>query len=67
MRVTRRAPDAAAMKDWVGLQIEPLSESSSMVSPCFQLPETRELTLRIEEEGRQAPETSHAGIIRIGF
>jgi hypothetical protein len=29
--------------------------------------ETRELTLRIEEEGRSASKTSHAGIIRIGF
>jgi hypothetical protein len=26
--------------------------AASMVSPCFQLNETRELTLRIEEEGR---------------
>jgi hypothetical protein len=38
-----------------------------MISPCFSLLETRELTLRFEEEGRQAQETSHAGIIRIGF
>jgi len=36
-------------------------------SPCFELHETKELTLRCEEEGRLAPETSHAGIIRIGF
>ena len=36
-------------------------------SPCFELHETKELTLRFEEEGRLAPETSHAGIIRIGF
>jgi hypothetical protein len=39
----------------------------SMISPCFQIDETRELTLRIEEEGRSASKTSHAGIIRIGF
>jgi hypothetical protein len=38
-----------------------------MKSPCLELNETRELTLEIEEESRQAPETSHAGIIRIGF
>jgi hypothetical protein len=38
-----------------------------MGSPCFQLHETKELTLKIEEEGPKAPETSHAGIIRIGF
>jgi hypothetical protein len=38
-----------------------------MTSPCFQPIETRELTLNFEEEGRQALETSHAGIIRIGF
>jgi len=36
-------------------------------SPCFQLTETRLLTLPIEEEGHLASETSHAGIIRIGF
>src|ERR1017187_10848606 len=42
--------------------------ASSMVSPCsLKLHETRELTLRFEEEGRLASETSHAGIIRIGF
>jgi hypothetical protein len=29
--------------------------------------ETRELTLRFEEEGRSASKASHAGIIRIGF
>jgi hypothetical protein len=34
------------------------------VSCCF---ETRERTLRFEEEGRSASKASHAGIIRIGF
>jgi hypothetical protein len=38
-----------------------------MGSPCFQLHETRELTLKFEEEGKKPRETSHAGIIRIGF
>jgi hypothetical protein len=39
----------------------------NMGSPCFQLHETKELTLNIEEESPKASETSHAGIIRIGF
>jgi hypothetical protein len=34
--------------------------------PLFQLRETGELDLEMEE-GRFASETSHAGIIRIGF
>jgi hypothetical protein len=38
-----------------------------MGSPCFQLHETKELTLNMEEESPKASETSHAGIIRIGF
>jgi len=39
----------------------------NMNSPCFELIETRELTLRFEEEGPLASKASHAGIIRIGF
>jgi hypothetical protein len=38
-----------------------------MVSPCFKPLETGELLLRFEEEGLEVRETSHAGIIRIGF
>ena len=42
--------------------------ASSMVSPCsLKLHETRELTLRFEEEGCLNWKASHAGIIRIGF
>jgi hypothetical protein len=38
-----------------------------MDSPCFNLKETRALTPRIEWEEPFDFETSHAGIIRIGF
>jgi hypothetical protein len=44
----------------------PLSSTTSIGFPCFQL-ETRELALNFEEEGRLASKASHAGIIRIGF
>jgi hypothetical protein len=41
-----------------------LEHGLPFVSCCF---ETRERTLRFEEEGRSASKASHAGIIRIGF
>jgi hypothetical protein len=58
---------SAFAKDCGWTRLVAAAASSSMVSPCFHLNETRELTLRIEEEGRSASKTSHAGIIRIGF
>ncbi len=50
-----------------GMRAGTAAAELSMDSPCFELSETRARTLRIEEEGLSALETSHAGIIRIGF
>ena len=49
------------------MRVGPAAVKLNMESPCLELNETRELTLRIEEEGRLASKASHAGIIRIGF
>jgi hypothetical protein len=49
------------------MRVVKAAKKSSMDSPCFLMHETRELTLRFEEEGRSASKASHAGIIRIGF
>jgi hypothetical protein len=61
-----RGADAPITRVWNAMR-NGLAAVSYMGFPCLQLHETRELTLRIEEEGRKAKETSHAGIIRIGF
>jgi hypothetical protein len=41
--------------------------ASGIVFPCFHPKETGELAPRFEKESCFASETSHAGIIRIGF
>jgi hypothetical protein len=65
-RLALNAPEGLA-KDSDSMLAVKVAAASSIGPSCFQPNETRELTPRFEKEDRFASETSHAGIIRIGF